>query len=219
MCATACRWGSIPGAREAVARRVVAARSRGRWRPRAAATFSIWESFARAALMVPPPSAAAPAAPRPFPNRARETADAVYFPSCVTRVLRLAARTRAQAPLARAVVDVASRAGIGSSSEGCRGICCGMPYASKGFEEAHAIARIVRSSARGMGDAGRLAVVVDTSPCAWSLSTCRDSPHAPTDLFDALRIEDSVWGHRHPAPAPSDPRRVERIAAHPVCSL
>jgi D-lactate dehydrogenase len=73
-----------------------------------------------------------------------------------------------------------------------------MPYSSKGFEEAHAIAanraidRLFKWS-----DGGRLPVVVDASPCAFSLATCRAALDPVRRLrFDAMRIEDALsWAH------------------------
>ena len=219
MCATACPVGIDTGAlvkrlraegRGALA--LMAARM-------AATAFPGVETLARAALMFPSPFRDLPDAAGALPDTGpRAGADAVYFPSCVTRVLGGGTR-----PLAQAIVDVASRAGLRLFiPRDVAGTCCGMPFSSKGFEEAHAIAanraieRIWRWS-----DAGSLPVVVDTSPCAYSFATCRDAlTEANCKRFDALRIEDAVhWAHDTLLPRLPIHKRVSRVAVHPVCSV
>jgi D-lactate dehydrogenase len=97
-----------------------------------------------------------------------------------------------------------------------------MPYSSKGFEEAHAIAAN-RAIDRlfGWSDGGRLPVVVDASPCAFALKTSRAAlDPARRRRFDAMRIEDAVsWAHDTMLPRLTLRRRVPRVAVHPVCSL
>jgi D-lactate dehydrogenase len=207
MCATACPVGIDTGA---LVKRLraedhgmitrVAARL-------AARGFSGIEGVARAALLF-----RGGRLPRPARG---EDAAAVYFPSCVTRVLG--------GPLARTVVDVAARAGLPLViPPDVAGTCCGMPFSSKGFEEAHAIAanRAVERAWRWSAE-GRLPIVVDTSPCAWSLSTCHDvlTP-ANRKRREAMRIEDSIlFAHDTLLPRLSMKRRVPRVAVHPVCSV
>jgi D-lactate dehydrogenase len=102
------------------------------------------------------------------------------------------------------------------------GVCCGVPFSSKGYEEAHAIAanRAI-DSIWHWSDHGRLPVVVDTSPCAHSLQTCRATLDEVNQArFDRLTIVDSiafVGGELLPR---LSPRRVRRMTAlHPVCSV
>jgi D-lactate dehydrogenase len=97
-----------------------------------------------------------------------------------------------------------------------------MPFSSKGFEAAHAVAanRVIERAWRWT-DAGRLPVIVDTSPCAWSLTTCREAlTDANRGRFDAMRIEDAVlWAHDTLLPRLPIHRRVRRAVVHPVCSV
>jgi D-lactate dehydrogenase len=168
---------------------------------------------------------------RGLPGRAAELPDtgreegaaAIYFPSCVTRVLGASRDGRTTAPLARTIVDVASRAGLRLViPKDVSGTCCGMPFSSKGFEAAHAVAanRAIERAWR-WSDAGRLPVVVDTSPCALSFATCRAVLiDANRNRFDAMRIEDAVlWAHDTLLPRLPVLRRVRRAVVHPVCSL
>jgi D-lactate dehydrogenase len=224
MCATACPVGIDTGAlvkrlraegHGAVARAAAHA---------SAAAFGGVEALARAALMLPSPWPDLPGRAARLPDTGgRAGADAVYFPSCVTRVLGASRAERDTATLARTIVDVAARAGLRLFiPQDVFGTCCGMPYASKGFEGAgafaanRAIARIFRWS-----DGGRLPVIVDTSPCAFALTTCREVLDGTNkERYDAMRIDDAVaWAHDTLLPRLPIRRRVPRVAAHPVCSI
>jgi D-lactate dehydrogenase len=224
MCATACPVGIDTGAlvkklraeaHGAVAR--AAARA-------AAERFSGIEAFSRAALMLPFGFRDLPGRAARLPDTGpEEGAAAIYFPSCVTRVLGAARDGGTTSPLARTIVDVAARAGLRLViPKDVSGTCCGMPFSSKGFEAAHAVAtnRAIERAWR-WSDAGRLPVVVDTSPCAYSFATCRDGLSAANrSRFDALRIEDAVvWAHDTLLPRLPVRRRVRRAVLHPVCSV
>ncbi len=224
MCATACPVGIDTGA---LVKRLRAeghgavARTAARI---SAAGFSAVEALARTASRFPSPFRDLPGPACALPDTGpREGAAAVYFPSCVTRVLGASPGGGATAPLAQIIVDVASRAGLRLFiPKDVAGTCCGMPFSSKGFEEAHAVAanRAIDRAWR-WSDAGRLPVVVDTSPCAFSLSTCRDVlTEANRGRFDALQIQDAVlWAHDTLLARLPIRRLVSRVALHPVCSV
>jgi D-lactate dehydrogenase len=224
MCATACPVGIDTGAlvkklraegHGPIARAVARA---------SAAGFRGVEALARAALMLPLPWGDVPGRASPLPDTGpRDGANAVYFPGCVTRVLGPSREERGASALAPTIVQVAARAGLRLWIPGdVAGTCCGMPYSSKGFAEAHAIAAN-RAIDRlfGWSDGGRLPVVVDASPCAFSLATCRAALDPMRRLrFDAMRIEDAVsWAHDTMLPRLPFRRRVPRAAVHPVCSV
>ncbi|HKQ59818.1 MAG TPA: FAD-binding and (Fe-S)-binding domain-containing protein [Candidatus Polarisedimenticolaceae bacterium] len=153
-----------------------------------------------------------PLATHPLPRSAPETPAAVYFPSCVTRVVGASPRQSEPRSLATSLVAVAARAGAPVRiPEGVAGICCGMPWSSKGYEAAHRETVAAAVAALSVwSDRGRLPVVVDTSPCAWSLKQA-----APE-----LRILDSIeFAHDVLLPRLT-PRRLSRtVALHPVCSV
>jgi len=168
----------------------------------AARNFGVVERGARLALNLP-----RPAAYRDLPGPARKgtvpfsaQADAIYLPSCITRVL-------GDDTLPAAIVAVAARAGIRLRIPAdVEGTCCGMPFSSKGFHEAHddVQARLLERM-RAWSEDGRLPVVIDTSPCAWSLG--RD------------RVMDGIaFAHDVVLPRLTITRRVGRVAIHPVCS-
>ena len=217
MCATACPVGIDTGALvkrlRADAHGALANAAAGV----AATAFGAVEMAARAALMLPTPWKDLPDRAAPLPRTPPIAgAAAVYFPSCVTRVL-------GASPLPETILAVATRAGLRLViPEDVSGTCCGMPFSSKGFEAAHAIAanRSIERAWR-WSDAGRLTVVVDTSPCAFSFATCRDAlTEANRKRFDAMRIQDAIlWAHDTLLPRLPMHRRIPRVAAHPVCSV
>jgi D-lactate dehydrogenase len=121
------------------------------------------------------------------------------------------------------LVTLAARAGYGLwIPDGVDGLCCGVPFSSKGYVDAHHLA-VNRTIERlwHWSDGGRLPVVIDTSPCTLGLRTCR---HAlDTDnrkRFDGLTLMDSVeFAARTLLPALTIHRRKARVVFHPVCSI
>jgi D-lactate dehydrogenase len=161
---------------------------------------------------LPPP---APATPR----TAREGARAVYLPSCVSRVLGPAGGDR---PLADIVVAVCARAGAPVwIPDGISDHCCGMPFGSKGYKEAsrEAAARLVEAMWE-WSDAGRLPVVVDTTPCTHTLRHCGpELDPALRERHEKLEILDGVeFACRHVVPHLEARRPQGAVALHPVCS-
>jgi len=175
---------------------------------------------AGAALGLPPWSPDMPRPAKSLPETRRKGAQALYFPACITRTFGPAP---GDPSVAEILVGVAARAGVPVwIPPAIEGTCCGMPFSSKGYAAAHdrcanaAIERLWKWS-----EEGRLPVVVDTSPCAWTLKTCReDLTEANRKRFDALRILDSVQFARDSIlPNLQVLRRAHAVALHPVCSL
>jgi D-lactate dehydrogenase len=157
------------------------------------------------------------------PATSREAAVAVYFPSCVSRTIgRLPGESNGSS-LQSAMVTLAARAGHPLwIPDDVNGHCCGVPFSSKGYVEAHRLAvnRTVESLWR-WSDGGRLPVVLDTSPCTYGLRTCRDALDAENKRrFDELTVVDSVeFAARTLLPALQIHRRQGRVVLHPVCSV
>jgi D-lactate dehydrogenase len=144
---------------------------------------------------------------------------AIYFPCCVSRILAPADGDR---PLAEVITEVSAAAGAPVEiPEGVKDLCCGMPFGSKGYRRAsvESVSKLVTAMVEWT-DGGRLPVVVDTSPCAYTLKTC--GPDLPADLrssYEQLRILDGIQyalefvvpnlTARHPAAG---------VVLHPVCS-
>lgn len=170
---------------------------------------------------LPPWTPDMPRAARRLPTTDPRGATAIYLPSCLTRVFAPAAPDGPT--LAESLIAVAARAGHPLHvPDGVAGTCCGMPFSSKGFAEAYA-ATVNRTVERlwGWSDGGRLAVVIDTSPCTYGLRTCRPSLTPENrPRFDALQIVDAVaFLGADCLPRLAIVRRRAHVAVHPVCSL
>jgi len=165
--------------------------------------------------------------PRPakaaLPVTSAEGAQAVYFPACISRMMGALPGEPKDLSLPEALVALARRAGVGLHIPGDpQGVCCGVPFSSKGYAEAHAhsvnhaIERFWRWSLEG-----RLPVVMDTSPCTYGMKTCRPYLTAENQArFDRIRIVDSVeFAHDELLPRLTVKRKLGSVALHPVCSL
>ena len=102
------------------------------------------------------------------------------------------------------------------------GTCCGVPFSSKGYTEAHAIAanRAIERFWR-WSDGGRLPVFVDTSPCTYGLLHSREAlTEENRRRFDALKILDGVaFVHDVLLPKLTVTKKEPSAVLHPVCSL
>jgi D-lactate dehydrogenase len=157
------------------------------------------------------------------PITPREDAVAVYFPSCIARVMGPLPGEAGGLTQMEAFVRVARRAGkpvwIPSDASGT---CCGVPFSSKGYDAAHrvtvnrAIERFWRWS-----EEGALPIVVDTSPCTQGLRSCEPALSPENRArFERLRFLDSIeFAHDELLPRLTVTRRKRRIAIHPVCSV
>jgi D-lactate dehydrogenase len=168
-------------------------------------------------------SAEMPGARRgPLPVRTPTEPDAVYFPACISRIMGALPGEQQQISVMQALLHVADRAGVKMSVPGdIEGNCCGVPFSSKGFETAHAVAvnHTVESFFRWSRE-GKLPIVIDTSPCTYGLKTARPYLSCENQTrFDALTILDSVeFAHDRLLPRLPIHRKVHSVALHPVCS-
>jgi D-lactate dehydrogenase len=165
--------------------------------------------------------------PRPakakLPATAAEGAQAVYFPACISRLMGALPGEPADLSLPEALVALANRAGVPVHiPDDPQGVCCGVPFSSKGYAEAHAhtvnqaVERFWRWSREG-----RLPVVMDTSPCTYGLKTCRPYLTPGNQArFDRLRILDSIeFVHDQLLPRLAVKRKLGSVVLHPVCSV
>lgn len=109
--------------------------------------------------------------PPALPGPRASAREAVYFPSCLTRIVGAVPGEAAVSP-ARALPDVLAWAGVAVRwPDDVEGLCCGMMFASKGLGEAARVsaARTAQALWRA-SEGGRLAVVTDASPCAGTLA-------------------------------------------------
>ncbi len=212
----------------AVARRFAAAEPALRLALRAGHAFAplagaSTRALRRFGLRVPLWSAPMPRPARALPATSGAGAAAVYLPSCLTRTMGPLPGERDGISLPEALVAVAARAAMPVFVPAdVAGTCCGVPFSSKGFDEAHAI--VLNRAVERMwtwSDGGRLPVVIDTSPCAYGL---RHADEALTDANRAKRraltILDAVeFAHDVLLPRLSVTAPVRSAVVHPVCSL
>jgi len=150
-------------------------------------------------------------------------AEAIYFPSCISRTFGALPGEPNGISLQEAVVRVSSRAGVRLRiPKDASGVCCGVPFSSKGYADAHALA--ANQAVERMwtwSDQGTLPVVVDTSPCAYGLLHCRDALTPDNqERYDRLEILDSVaFAHDRLLTGLPVARKASSVVLHPVCSL
>ncbi|HMM34782.1 MAG TPA: (Fe-S)-binding protein, partial [Thermoanaerobaculia bacterium] len=157
------------------------------------------------------------------PATTKEGASAVYFPACISRTMGALPGEPSETSLMEAFVAVAQRAGTPVFiPEDVEGVCCGVPFSSKGYTEANAFAAN-RAIERfwAWSDGGRLPVVVDTSPCTYGVKGSRPNLTPENQArFDRLTILDGVaFTHDTLLPRLTARRKSGPVALHPVCSL
>ena len=163
------------------------------------------------------------AAKAPLPSTNLEGAAAIYIPACISRMMGHLPGEPTELSLVEALVKLADRAGTPVHIPfDVEGTCCGVPFSSKGFDEAHrytinhAIEKFWEWSQQG-----RLPVVMDTSPCTYGVLSSRayltDDNQAK---FDKLKIIDSTaFAYDVLLPRLQVRRKVGSVALHPVCSV
>jgi D-lactate dehydrogenase len=158
----------------------------------------------------------------PLPSQAPPEADAVYFPSCISRIMGALPGEPKDTSNMQALLRIAERAQVKLHlPPDVTGHCCGVPFSSKGFESGHEAAanRTIESFFR-WSNAGQLPIVVDTSPCTYGLKTCRAQLSVENqEKFDKLLILDGVeFAHKTILPRLPITRKLTSVALHPVCS-
>jgi D-lactate dehydrogenase len=125
--------------------------------------------------------------------------------------------------LMEVVVKLAARAAVPVYiPTDVEGVCCGVPFSSKGFDQAHKVAvnRAIENF-WNWSQQGELSVFVDTSPCAYGLLTARPylTPENQT-RYDRLRIVDGIdFMHDRVLPKLTVTEKTDDVALHPVCSV
>jgi D-lactate dehydrogenase len=152
-----------------------------------------------------------------------DNAQVIYFPSCVSRAMGVPPLDGDAPSLIDVFVKLCERANIKVHiPEDSHGSCCGMPFSSKGYTDAHQ--EMLRKTLQRMWEwsrSGHLPVVIDSSSCAYSLRS--SSLHLEgTDLerWNKMTLLDSVEFARDwllpnlkLTPLP------ESVILHPNCAL
>jgi D-lactate dehydrogenase len=175
-------------------------------------------------------------APGHQPATSREGATAVYVPSCTNRIF--GPSTRADGPetgagvgfsahrplgIVDAMVEASRRAGLPVwVPDGVAGSCCGLPWSSKGFGEAHRhkANEMVERLWEWSGE-GELPVVIDAASCTQAVADPGEGVLAEenAERLTALEIIDSVaWAHDRLLPKLEVGARVGSATVHPPCA-
>jgi D-lactate dehydrogenase len=160
-----------------------------------------------------------PAASGKLPPTERKRASAVYIPSCTNRIFGSPQRSS----LAEAMVAVSARAGLPVWIPiQVAGSCCGLPWSSKGFGDAH------RQKANEMierlwswSDGGELPVVIDAASCTHAIAEPGEGvlDEKNATRLGELQILDSVaWAHDRLLPQLEIARKVGSATIHPTCA-
>ncbi len=147
----------------------------------------------------------------------------IYFPSCISRQLGKPPASDARYDsLAETLMTVANRAGVRLVIPAdVVGVCCGMPFHSKGYDAAYKVAlhhAIDRFWAWSAG--GKYPIVIDTTSCTHSLHACTGAL-LPDDLarYEQMTLLDSVaFIHDTLLPRLKLHPLDEDVVLHPNCS-
>ena len=210
----------------------------------ALATAKRWETVegaSRASLRLSGPLARATkrgaSLPRPAPGKLpatlHEGAAAVYIPSCTNRIFGISAdgpqtskyrMDSAHRPwVVEALVEVSARAGRPVwIPEDVGGSCCGLPWSSKGFGDAHRhkANEMVERLWKWSGE-GALPIVVDATSCTSGIAEPGDGvlSEENAERLGRLEILDSVaWAHDRLLPWLEVSEKVGSATVHPTCA-
>jgi D-lactate dehydrogenase len=158
---------------------------------------------------LPPPASAKP------PMTLHEGAAAVYVPSCTNRIF-------SGSPV-EALVEVSRRAGLPVwIPDDVVGSCCGLPWSSKGFAEAHGHkANEMVERLWGWSGEGALPVVIDAASCTAGVGEPGEGvlSEENRERLAKLEILDSVaWAHDRLLPWLEVAERVGSATVHPTCA-
>jgi D-lactate dehydrogenase len=141
-------------------------------------------------------NAAVPHVPKGLPPTQKNDCELVYFPSCISR--QLGVPQRGMSSLAESMVTVARRAGVSLwIPEEVEGNCCGMPFGSKGYNQAYQATRLrTLKNFWEWSEHGRLPIVIDTTSCTYTLRQYKGNPGGLSDeereIFDKITLLDGL---------------------------
>ena len=158
----------------------------------------------------------------PVPKTQRIGAQAIYFPSCISRVMGRLPGEPKDSSLMEVTVELARRAGVPVFIPGdVAGTCCGTPFSSKGLSRAHAIAiNAALEHCWRWSEQGKLPIVIDTSPCTYGFKTARPYLRENQERFDQIQFLDAIeFVHDELLPKLAVKTKSRSVALHPVCSV
>jgi D-lactate dehydrogenase len=136
----------------------------------------------------------------------------VYFPSCIVRTMGPSPGDPDQRALFEAVCSLLEKGGYEIlHPPGMAGLCCGMPFGSKGFsEEAERKRRELEAALLACSRDGEYPVLFDTSPC---LYTVKQNPDPRLRIYEPVEFI-----HSFLLDALEFTKIPETIAVHVPCS-
>jgi D-lactate dehydrogenase len=149
-----------------------------------------------------------------LPSTQRETASALYVPSCTNRIF--------DGNPVEALVAVSERAGSPVwIPDDVDGSCCGLPWSSKGFAAAHAhkANEMVERLWKWSGE-GALPVVIDAASCTGAIADPAEGvlSEENAERLGRLEIVDSVAWALRLLPELELSGKVDAAAVHPTCA-
>ena len=174
-----------------------------------------------------------PPAPAKLPSTIHTGAAAVYVPSCTNRIFGSAAdgpKSGATGDLSahrpqvvEALVEVSARAGLPVwIPDDVVGSCCGLPWGSKGFSDAHRHkANEMVERLWGWSGEGALSIVVDAASCTGSIADPGEGvlSEQNAERLGQLEILDSVaWAHDRLLPWLEVGEKIGSATVHPTCA-
>ena len=151
-------------------------------------------------------------APRLDGTRRGAAERVVYFPSCVARTMGPVPGDAEGLDVHRAMLSLLGKAGYDVVfPAGMEGLCCGMPFESKGWpEQADRKSRELEAALAEASEGGRWPIVFDTSPCVYRMRKATEgrlSVHDPVEFIQRF-VLGKVALTRVPGP----------VAVHVPCS-
>ncbi|HEU4393593.1 MAG TPA: FAD-binding and (Fe-S)-binding domain-containing protein [Solirubrobacterales bacterium] len=174
-----------------------------------------------------------PPAPGKLPPTLHEGAAAVYVPSCTNRIFGspadgpishdMGGKSAHRPWVVEALVEVSARAGLPVwIPDDVVGSCCGLPWSSKGFGEAHRRkANEMVERLWGWSGEGALPIVFDAASCTSSIAEPGEGVLSEENAERLRRLEilDSVaWAHDHLLPWLEVGEKVASATVHPTCA-
>ncbi len=165
-----------------------------------------------------------PEVPHPngkLPTTDATTAQAIFLPSCITRMFGFIPGEPSEKSVQESLVAIAQRSRVPVHIPPVQGICCGLAFEAKGFVEAQTFsANQTVEQCWEWTNRGRLPVVMDTSACSKFLRNCRPllTPENQ-EKFDQLVCYDSIdFIYEHLLPKLPIDQKLPSAAIHPMCS-
>jgi len=149
-------------------------------------------------------------------NYTDENKIVVYFPSCISRTMGTYHNSRYTEDQATVMKRLLNKAGYKVIYPNkIKGLCCGMPFASKGFtEQASEKSSELYSVLKLVSKGGEIPIVFDTSPCVKTFKSYLNKMNKnDLKIYDSIEfIADTLLNDL------IIERKNDTIALHPTCS-